>query len=376
MDLAVVHPFLYVRGGAEKVVLKVAQHFDAKVYCVVYEPDNTFPEFKDVDVQVLRTKVLRMVPGFFERRLREAIISAYTFYNAKLGDYDVINAQGTPSEWIRNKNSPVVWYVHSPNREAFDLYDYRMRQKNMVQRMLYWASIKPYRTIEPKIVPRIEHIFANSRNTQGRLKRYLGVDSEVLNPCVDYERFYCGDYQKYFLYPSRIIPEKRFEFAIKAFKEFKKKNPGWKLVITGSLIRSRKNHVEYYQRIKEMLGDDGDILLDVSDEKLRELYSNCYSVLYTPIDEDFGIVPLEGFASYKPCIAVNEGGPREVVVDGKTGYLVNSEDEMTRRMNTLAGDRNLTEKMGRDARRHVEKNYSWNRFMEKFEDVCSKLKSN
>ena len=39
-------------------------------------------------------------------------------------------------------------------------------------------------------------------------------------------------------------------------------------------------------------------------------------------DEDFGLAPLEAMASGKVVIAVNDGGYRESIVDGETGWLV------------------------------------------------------
>jgi len=41
-----------------------------------------------------------------------------------------------------------------------------------------------------------------------------------------------------------------------------------------------------------------------------------------PIDEDFGLVPIEAQASGKAVVGVNEGGLRETVINGRTGYLV------------------------------------------------------
>jgi glycosyltransferase involved in cell wall biosynthesis len=62
----------------------------------------------------------------------------------------------------------------------------------------------------------------------------------------------------------------------------------------------------------------------VSDEQLGHLYSRCKAAIQTAIDEDFGIIPVEAMASGKPCIAVNEGGFRETIINGKTGILVNT----------------------------------------------------
>lgn len=371
MKLAIAHPFLRLKGGAERVVLKIAQHFDAKVYCSIYEPESTFPEFKEVDVEVIGSR-LWAAASVLPARVGNAAVAGEQFYFKKLGDYDVVNAQGTPSEWIRNRNSPVVWYCFSPNREAFDLYEWRMSKRNPLQKALYWSFMQPYRMIEFSVVPKIEHIFAISRNVQDRIKRYLGRESEVLMPGVDYKDFHAGRYEKYFFYPSRIAPEKNFEMAIEAFKKFRRKHEGWNFVIAGSLDRDRPEHVAYYNRIKGMLGTDGRIMLDLPTEKIAELYSNCLCVLYTPVNEDYGLIPLEAFASYKPCIAVNQGGPRELVKKG-AGYLIDDADGMSSKMEYLATHEGEAERMGKAARRYVKQEFSWKHFLKRFGDVCLKL---
>ena len=378
MKLAICHPFLYVRGGAERVVLKIAQHFDAKIYCALYEPEKTFPEFKGCDIEVMKTRFFRYMPQQVPIRVRHAVAAGRIFYHKVLpGDYDVVNAQGTPSEWIRHYNSPVVWYCHSPNREAFDLYKHRMAQRPLHEKALYWGALQAYRLLEHRTVPKIEHIFANSTNTQRRIKTYLGAESEVLNPGIEFKDFRCDGYEHFFFYPSRITPEKRFEYAIDAFREFKRRNEryrDWKLVIAGSLFAYKREHAEYYEWLKHYVGNDGRVVADISNEDLASLYSRCYAVLYTPIDEDFGIVPLEGMASRKPVISVNEGGPKEVVVDRETGFLVNSPSEMAERMAYLAERPEVVEQMGRKGWGLVEEKFSWERFLKRFGKVCEKVR--
>jgi len=372
MKLAIVHPFLYTRGGAERVVLKVAEHFNAKVYCSIYKPEETFSEFKNLDVEVIKSRAESLFSPF-PKRVRDAAVAGVKFYSLKLDDYDVVNAQGTPSEWIRNRNSPVVWYCFSPNREAFDLYEWRMSRRSIPQKMLYRSFIEFYRQIEFSVVPKIEHIFTLSKVTQRRLEKYLNVrNSEILYPGVDYEKFHCGDYEKYFFYPSRIAPEKRFEIAIDAFKKFraKVKDKSWKLVIAGALIHERADHVRYYEKIKNMIAGYGEVRLNLPTDEINKLYSECFSVLFTPINEDFGLIPLEALSSCKPCIAINEGGPREILKDGKNAFLVNSVDEMAERMKFLAENENIAEEMGKSGRKYVEKNFNWGKFLDRFEKVC------
>ena len=53
------------------------------------------------------------------------------------------------------------------------------------------------------------------------------------------------------------------------------------------------------------------------------------SIIYTPEHEHFGIVPLEAMCYQKPVIACNSGGPRETVIHGLTGFLCESNPEVT-----------------------------------------------
>lgn len=371
MRLAIVTPFLESMGGVDRVVLKIAQHFDATIHAVRYNPNNTFPEFQNLDVQVHSSPLGRLPLG---KRVSTAIEAGDVFYNLKLKDYDVVNAHQTPSEWARNHNSPMIFYCHSPNREAFDLYEYRMRKRNPLQKAVFWSSIKAFKYFEFKTVPKIEYVFTNSKNSQARIKKYLKRESEVLYPGIDNENFKCKDYEKFFFYPSRIVPEKRIEFAIDAFKRFSKDNPDWKLIIAGS-VSGRKEHAEYLDGLKEMAaGSRIEFRINLTDPELLDLYSRCFSVLYSPINEDFGLAPLEGFASSKPCIAVNEGGPKETIEDGVDGFLVNNPEEMAERMDMLAKQPELAQEMGRKGRKKVETDFTWKRFLTRFEEKALELR--
>ena len=49
-------------------------------------------------------------------------------------------------------------------------------------------------------------------------------------------------------------------------------------------------------------------------------------LIYTPHEEHFGIVPLEAMASGKSIvIAMNSGGPKETIINRKTGFLTDND---------------------------------------------------
>ena len=90
-------------------------------------------------------------------------------------------------------------------------------------------------------------------------------------------------------------------------------------------------------------------------------------MLYPPINEDYGLVPLEAMASSKPVIALNQGGPKETIIEGRTGYLVNNEHSMCNAMLKISENPELASKMGKNGRKHVIENYSWAHFFREFD---------
>ena len=375
MDVVITHPFLAATGGVERVVLEIAKEFNPIIYSVVYENKKTFDEFREFDIRILPKNTLEK-PFFFlknDRRRHNAIAAGFRYYNYKINeDYDVINAHGTPSEWIRNKNERVCWFVHSPNREAFDLYSWRMKKLPLWKRPVNWGLIQAYKLAESKVVPRIETICANSEITNERIKKYLKRnDGEIISPGIEPKEYDCETYDKFFFYPSRLVPEKRFEIAIEAFKKFYRstRDKKWKLIIAG-FLGDTKGDAEYLKHLKLLITNYPiEIKTNISESVLKKLYSTCHATLFSAINEDWGLVPLESMASSKPCISINEGGPMYSIIDGQTGFLVNDANEMAEKLLALADNSQLNEKIGKQGRVHVIKKYTWRKFIERLRKV-------
>ncbi|MGC8699685.1 MAG: glycosyltransferase [Candidatus Micrarchaeia archaeon] len=371
MKLVIVQPYLTLRGGAERVILKIAEHYNAKIYTTEYSQSTTFNEFKNFDIEVIKKHV--PLSNKLPYRASQGLRYGYTFYNLKLKeDYDLINAHISPSEWIRHKNKKVLWYCHTPPREVYDLYAERMKNRSYTEKFIYATFTKAYKLIAEGVVKEIEAIATNSENTASRIKKYFNRDATVINPAIDFEKFRNEGNGKYFFYPSRIIPNKRQEYAINAFKRFEKKKKGYKLVVAGTLSKD-KEHVEYFNRIKKLADNNVVFKTNITDKELVELYANSTAVLFTALNEDFGYIPLEAMASYKPIISVNEGGPKETIIDGKTGFIVGSEEEMAEKMLFVAEHPKIAEEIGKQGRMHVEKNYSWSTFFKKFDKLARKV---
>src|SRR5439155_10003971 len=106
-----------------------------------------------------------------------------------------------------------------------------------------------------------------------------------------------------------------------------------------------------------------------------ELYSHAAVFCCPSVYEPFGIINLEAMACETPVVASAVGGIKEVVVDGKTGFLVPLEQmneslfeplhpekfsrDLAARINQLMQDRQLREQFGRAGRKRAEEHFSW-----------------
>jgi glycosyltransferase involved in cell wall biosynthesis len=370
MKLLLIQPYLNLRGGVERVILKIAQHYKAEIYTLEYSKADTFDEFGDLDIKIIGKDV--PLADRLPYRASQGLRYGYNFYNLKIKeDYDVINSHISPSEWIRHKNERVVWYCHTPPREVYDLYETRMQNRPYREKLLYAALVGTYKLMSRGITKKIEHIATNSNTTRERIRKYYNRDATVINPGLDAKDFHNDGDDKYFLYPSRFVINKRQDYVISAFNQFvkKTKDTKHKLVLAGTLSKDPE-HQKYFDKLKEMSKNLNVIFkTNIDDDDLKKLYANSTAVLFAAINEDYGYIPIEAMASSKPIISVNEGGPKETIQDNKTGFLVDSTSQMADSMAQLAEQPGLAKEMGSAGRKLVEHKYSWEAFFEKLDPI-------
>ncbi|KAH7021137.1 family 1 glycosyltransferase [Microdochium trichocladiopsis] len=189
--------------------------------------------------------------------------------------------------------------------------------------------------------------------------------------------------KKFVLSINRFERKKDIELAIKAFARLdENQRKDVRLVLAGGYDNRVVENVEYHKelaQLAESLGlssmtaktlptamqvpDDVQVLfLQSVPNLLKEiLLASARLLVYTPSNEHFGIVPLEAMLAGVPVLAANTGGPRETVVDGKTGWLRSPDrpdewadvmDQVLNRMSTKE-----TEHMSRAGIDRVKQNF-------------------
>lgn len=110
--------------------------------------------------------------------------------------------------------------------------------------------------------------------------------------------------------------------------------------------------------------------------RIEEVWGACdIAVVPSTEPEAFGMVVLEAMAAKKPVIAANHGGVTEIVVDGKTGVLIepNNVDALAHAILNLARNRSLALRMGLEGRKRFEKLFSLDRSVRKILEIYSDM---
>lgn len=372
MKVAIYHPWIHLRGGGERVIMELAKRgkYSYTIFTHHYKPEETFEEFK-------KLKVVNLAP---ESEIRGVLSRGLTFgfryilpSKLPLESFDVfLVSTGGIAELIayRNHEIPTYCYCHTPLRAVHDedyVKTYMLKNKGLGFRLLFKLSKKFYSYIEKPTWKYFIKVFVNSNNTKNRLLNGRLVPEhkiKIIHPGVDTKKFKHKSNEPFFFMPGRINKYKRQLLGIKAFKLFKKKVKGFKLVIAGHVAPKDREYYELIKKYAEKVGDV-EIKTNVSDERLADLYSRCYAVLFTAVNEDWGLIPLEANASGKLCISVAEGGPLESIKNGYNGFLVEANPEAFAKKMIEVAKMNVEEYVENCLKE--AKKYDWEVFAKKLE---------
>ena len=168
--------------------------------------------------------------------------------------------------------------------------------------------------------------------------------------------------KNYLLWLSKITPEKGLAEAIEVAKKSKNK-----LIISGVIPKEYQDYFEY--RLQPMIdGKQIQFVGAANFEKKVELFKNAKAFLY-PIrrPEPFGLVVIESMACGTPVIAYKEGAMPEIIKDGKTGFLVNSPEEMVRALQKIKQIERI------NCRRYVGRKFGLKKMVNKYESLYNKI---
>ena len=299
----VIHDPMIFHGGGERYAIRLAEALDAELY--------TYKQTASVDGDV--EPIVFGNSSFGERLLERSPVSGFsntiTYENFEVPNrHDAVITTGSVAmSVIHNPDQRRYHLLHTPQRWLFDRGPGRYESSIVPLRWIKQWYQHYMRVQTQTAVSRIDDFVVNSEVISRRLETYFRREStEIIYPPVDTEGFYHSESEGYLLYVGRLEPHKAVGELIEAVNQLEYP---LKIAGTGSredqLRKSAEDHIEF--------------LGFVSEDRKRELLANCNALLFNSDHEDFGIVPVEAFASGKPVIGVNEGFTSYQIEPGVNG---------------------------------------------------------
>jgi len=260
---------------------------------------------------------------------------------------------------------PVVCQLHGTG----DVGDIAVLKRSPVSSLMHWSLQTVDRLVVISNAMLAEVLEAGFPKSQV-LKIPDGVDVQAFRPAPNKQ----NSQGKQIVYVGRLSFEKGPDVLIDAFRllvEQHNKAAHLTFVGDGKLRRPLESQVNDcdLEHLVTFVGT-------VTDVKPR-LHAACVYVLPSR-SEGLSVALLEAMACGLPVVATRSGGPSDVVEDGINGLLVAPEDPeaLARAVNKILDDPHLARRLGREARKTVEKKYSLqsvtDRYVKLYEELCLK----
>lgn len=307
--VAVVHEWLTIPGGSEKVVeaiLELLPH--AELFTSVYDPA---PWPRLITDRPVHASLLNRLPGATAHYTRLLPLMDLAFRSFDLSRFDlVISSNHASAKNVRvPPGVPHVCYCHTPMRYAWDPSMLEDEAMGTAARRIVPLGTAWLRRVDRKRASGPDVFIANSRFVASRIADAYGRESRVIHPPVHVEHMLGTPRQEgdAYLVFGRVVPYKRVGLAVQACERL-----GRRLLVAGT--------GRDLERVRGLGGSHTEFLGHVPDADVPGLFAESRALLFPGV-EDFGMVPVEAQAAGLPVVAYGAGGAVDSVIDATTGVL-------------------------------------------------------
>jgi glycosyltransferase involved in cell wall biosynthesis len=316
MKIALIHDWLRVNAGSEKVVKEILNIYkDDEVELYTLFNTLLIQDKKDIIRNIpCTTSCLNYIPYIHSLYKSLLPIMPWVIQHMKLKSADVyISSSHAVAKGIQApKDKLHICYCHTPMRYAWYMYEDYMSDIKGLKLLLIKLIIPYIKTWDFNSSKNVHYFIANSKHIQNQIEAIYHRDSIVIYPPVQVDKFKLNSNPRkdFYLAVGRFVAYKKMDIIIQAFKLM----PHKKLVLIGDGYDTNK--------IKNIIeGADNIIWLGYQHDDELILYMQNAKACIFAAKEDFGIMCVEAQSTGTPVLALNYGGYKETVIDGETGYF-------------------------------------------------------
>lgn len=251
---------------------------------------------------------------------------------------------------LRLLKAKTIYYCQEPLRIAYEAYFAIDKNLSFPKKM--YESLMRYvkKTIDKKNALSADILLANSNFTKENIRHAFHKEAIVCHMGVKTEVFY---------------PEKKKRDIDVLFIGSYDFIDGYSLLIDSlQMLKNKHLNVKYITRETEWISDDA---------VLRDYYNRSNCVIAFGYKEPFGLIPLEAMSCAAPVVALNEGGYKDSVIQGKTGFLVERDPkEIADKIEYLATHPSVVSDLGKNGRERIESYWTWPKRVEQLLSIIRK----
>jgi glycosyltransferase involved in cell wall biosynthesis len=306
LKVAIVHDWLVIYGGAERVLEHIIDLYpDADVFSLIDFVKDDQRHFLRGKTPI--TSFLQKIPGARHHYRKMLPLMPLAIEQLDLSSYDLIISShySVAKGVLTGPNQTHVCYCHSPMRYAWDHYHEYLREMNLERGLKSWFArwqLHRIRGWDIQSANGVDQFIANSKFVAKRISKYYRRTPCVIPPPVDTDLF-CLETERddFYVCAGRFVPFKRIDLVAQAFTSM----PDKRLILIGDGPEMAK--------IRSKAGPNVTFTGFLPPEQVRAYLAKARAFIF-PSEEDFGIVPVEAQACGTPVIAYGRGGALETVI--------------------------------------------------------------
>jgi len=276
-------------------------------------------------------------------------------------------------QYAKNRNAKWIWRCHidlsQPNseywllvRQFVERYDALVFSvEDFVQREL---KGRPLYIMPPCIDPLSEKNRDISEEQITSITRKFGIDREM--PIITQV--------------SRFDPWKDPLGVIDIYRLIRPSLPKVQLLMVGGSAHDDPEGATWMDKVLKYAGDDIGrgihLLSDLTDLEVNAIQRSSNVVIQNSIREGFGLTVSEALWKGVPVVATRVGGIPLQVIDGVTGYLIESKREAADRILSILRKPDLRSKLGLQGKEHIRRNFLITRHLKQFLKIHLELVQN
>ncbi len=323
--IIIMHDTFLYKWWWERLIMMMAKALKADIASWFFSSGSF-----DLRREWFEWKMISLSSEIFKKWLRHLKLKfAFLFKTRFLREYDTVIFSGDSisAVWNCRKDQKKIYYCHTPPRYLYDLHELYLQKVPKYLKWIFKIACKIFRKMYERDILKMDLILTNSINTKNRIKNFLWLDAEILYPPVNLWEFRFLWQKDYYLSFARLSDAKRVDKIIEAFKKI----PDKKLVVI------YWENDPGRQKIFDLASGSENIEFVTLPWNVwfTDYVGNAIATIYIPIDEDFGMSPVESMAAWKPVIWVNDGWLKETIIDWKTWILIDKQARVEDLVNAI-----------------------------------------